>query len=334
MGRFRSRAGFVLLLAPLAPSVWADATLRYHTDIQTSGAIGIAMPINQALGGLRDMVIRIKGNKAYSSQGNLISIMDLMTQELILIDAPHKRFASVPASQYTAQLKSAVPAMPEATRAVFASMKSNVVSRSTGRTATIQGIQTEEQEFVLSIDMPLPGAPPTPGPFMKMVMQVWTAKPGETERVPALQEFRNYTASASAMNPADMMKQVLGGLPGMGDSMGAMIEEISKKGALSLRMHTEVFLPALAILSRQLPQRPGQPPLPVLDPDAPLMQMNQEVVELSTDPLDDSLFQVPQDYQAAPLEDILKAAVSQATPAAPPVPPAPPPAAPPPQPRQ
>ena len=106
MGVFRSCASFVLLLAPLASSVYADATLRYHTDIQAagSGAIGIAMPINQALGGLRDMVIRIKGNKAYSSQGNLVSIMDLKTQELILIDTPHKRFASAPVSQYAAQV--------------------------------------------------------------------------------------------------------------------------------------------------------------------------------------------------------------------------------------
>jgi hypothetical protein len=314
-------AGFVLLLAPLAPSMRADVTLRYHTDIKTTGAIGVSIPLNQTLGGMRDMVIRIKGNKAYSSQGNLFSIMDLMTQQLILVDAPHKRFATVPASQYAEQVKSVIPAIPEQARAVFASMKSNLVFRSTGRTAVIQGIQAEEQEFVLTIDLPLPGAPPMPGPFMKMVMQVWTAKPEEARRVPTLQEFKNYTASASsAMNPAEMMKQVLGGLPGMGDSIGAMLEEVSKQGSMSLRMHAELFMPVLALMSRQLPQQPGQPPLPALDPDAPLLQMNQEVVELSTDPLDDALFQVPQDYQAAPLEEILKAAVSPAAPALPPPP--------------
>ena len=130
---------------------------------------------------------------------------------------------------------------------------------------------------------------------MKMVMQVWTAKPEEVQRVPALQEFKNYTASANfATNPAEMLKQVLGGLPGMGDSMGAMIEEISKKGAMSLRMHTEVFMPLLAMMSQQLPQQPGQPLPPALDPNAPLhadQSGSRRAFERSA--VDDSLFRVP-----------------------------------------
>jgi hypothetical protein len=44
------------------------------------------------------------------------------------------------------------------------------------------------------------------------------------------------------------------------------------------------------------------------------MQMNQEIVELSTSPLDDTLFQVPADYQSAPLETILKGAMSAPAP--------------------
>ncbi len=322
MRLFRRCAGFVFLLAPLTPSVRADATLRYHTDIQTAGGIGIPVQANAALGGLRDMVVQVKGNNARSSQGNITSIMNLMTQELTLVDAANKRFASVPASQYAERAKAAIPAMPEQARTLFSSMKSKMESHSTGRTATIQGIQAEEQEFVLTLDMALPGAPPTPGPFMKLVMQVWTAKPEEAQRVPALQEFKNYTASAgSAMNPADMMKQVVGALPGMGDSLGAMFEEISKKGAMSLRMHTELFMPLVAMMSQQLPQQPGQPRTPVLDPNAAIMQVNQELVELSSAAVDDSIFQVPQDYQAVPLADLLKAAVSAAAPAAPPSPP-------------
>ena len=88
--------------------------------------------------------------------------------------------------------------MPEQARAMLASMKTNLESRSTGRTAAIQGIQAEEQEFVLTMDMPLPGGPATPSPFMKMVMQVWIAKPEETQRVPALQEIQELTAHRPA----------------------------------------------------------------------------------------------------------------------------------------
>jgi hypothetical protein len=42
------------------------------------------------------------------------------------------------------------------------------------------------------------------------------------------------------------------------------------------------------------------------------MQMNQEVVELSSSPLNDALFEVPSDYQPASLEEILQGAVSAA----------------------
>ena len=306
---FHRIAACALLLAPLAPSVRADATLRFHTDIKTTPAIPAAA-LDQALADLRDMVIRVKGNKGFSSQGNLTSIVDLMTQDLTLVDPAHKRFATLPAAQYAQQVKGAMPAVPEQARTMFASMKSNLASRSTGRTATIQGIQTDEQEFVLTVDMAVPGGPGTSSPFMKMVIQMWSAQPNETQRVPALQEFRNYTASASSgMNPTETIKQVLSGLPGLGDSLGAMVEEMSKKGAMSLRTHMEISMPILAVMSQQVP---GQALPAGLDPNAPLMQMNQEVVELSSGPLDDALFEVPSDYQRASLEEILQGAVSAA----------------------
>ena len=47
-----------------------------------------------------------------------------------------------------------------------------------------------------------------------------------------------------------------------------------------------------------------------LDPNAPLLEISQEVVGLSVDPVDDALFQVPADYQTATLEEVLKGAVS------------------------
>lgn len=147
---------------------------------------------------------------------------------------------------------------------------------------------------------------------MKMVMQVWTAKPEEAQRVPALQEFRNYTASAtSAMNPGEAIKQVLSAMPGLGDSLTGMMEERAKNGAMTMRMHMELTMPFLANLSQQLP---GQSLPAGFDPNAPLMQMNQEVVELSTSRVDDANFQVPADYQSASLEEILRGAISAAAP--------------------
>lgn len=315
MMRILSRyVGVVILLAGLAPAMRADATLRYHTDIQTTPLIPAAV-INQTLAGMQDMVVRIKGNKAFSSQGKLTSIMDLTTQNMTLVDVANKRFANTTAGQYSQQLTSAIPALPEQASAMLKSMKSHFESRSTGRTAVIQGIQAEEQEFVLTVDMAIPGGPATPSPFMKMVMQVWTAKPGEEQRVPALQEFKNYTTIASfSMNSAEAIKQIMSMMPGMGDGLGAMMAEISKKGSVSLRMHTEVAMPFLAGMIKQMPPEARQGIPTGFDPNAPLIQMNQELVELSSDPLEDAIFVVPADYQMASLEEVLKASAPAAPP--------------------
>ena len=300
-------AGFLLLLAS---SMWGDVTVHYHTDIHTSAIIPAAA-LEQALGGLRDMDIRIKGNKAYSSQGILTSIVDLTTQEVILVDPAHKRFATVPSAQYGQQLETAVSSMPAQARAMLSSMKTNLESRSTGRSATIQGIQTEEREFVLTVDMPVPGGPATPAPFLKMVMQVWIAKPEETLGVPALQELKKYRTSAgSAMNLVGTIKQLLAAMPGLGDNLSSMIEEMSNESSISLRTHTEIVMPVLALLIQQAPQQAGRGLPAGLDPDAPLLEISQEVVGLSVDPVDDALFQVPADYQTATLEEVLKGAVS------------------------
>ena len=303
-------AGFALLLAALAPLTRADATVRYHTDIQLASGTAVVASVYQALTDNRDMVIRIKGNKTYSEQGHLVSIMDLKTQDLTTVDSVNRRYATVPAGQYATQAKIAMPAVPEA-RAMLAAMKTNIESRSTGRTTTVQGIETEEREFVLTLDMAMPGMPSAGAPLMKITMQMWSPKPEEVQRVPALREFKNYVASATfAMNPAEMVKQLGAVIPGFGDSLGAMMADMTKDGAMTLRTHVEIMMPLLAIMTRQMPQEAGQPPPPQLDPNAPLMQMNQELVELSSDPLDDAMFEVPADYQAATLEEILKGAVS------------------------
>lgn len=144
-------AGFLLLFAP---SMWGDAALRYHTDVQASAVIPAAA-LDQALGGMRDMEIRIKGNKAYSTVGNLISIADLTSQGSILMDPAHRRFAEISSAQYGDQIQAALSTMPEQARAMLASLKMNLESRTTDRSATIQGIQTEEREFVLAA-RPLP----------------------------------------------------------------------------------------------------------------------------------------------------------------------------------
>jgi hypothetical protein len=303
-------ARFTFVLVLLAPLTMADAALRYHSEVQTASILPAA-EINRVLGGNPDMLVRIKGDKAYSSQGHITSILDLKSQELTMVDAINKRFATVSATEYSQHMKTAIPAVPEEARAMLASLKTRLETRSTGRSEVIQGIQSQERELILTLDVASPGATDPSVPFMKMVMQVWMADPEEAQRVPALQEFKNYTASAGyAMNPAVMLEQIAASIPGLGEDLGRMIAEVSKDGGVALRVHLEILAPFLAIMSQQMPAAVGRALPAGVDPKAPLVQMNQELVEISSDPLDDSIFQIPADYQPAPLSEIMRGAVS------------------------
>jgi hypothetical protein len=130
---------------------------------------------------------------------------------------------------------------------------------------------------------------------MKMVMHIWTAKKEEALRVPAIRELSGYQAyQRYIMNPAGMFEKLASKMPGLAKVMGPLMEEISKNQSVMLRTQTELYMPFLAGLAKQAAAQ-GQD-FPAIDPDAPLLEMNQEVAELSTAPVDASLFEIPKGY--------------------------------------
>jgi hypothetical protein len=148
------------------------------------------------------------------------------------------------------------------------------------------------------------------GPGMKLVMHIWTAKQAEALRVPAIRELTGYQAwQRYFMNPAGMIGKMM---PGMNKTIGPMIEEMFKNQSVILRTRMEVYMPFLAVVQKQALAQ-GQS-FPALDPDAPLLEMNQEVAELSSAPVDASLFEIPKDYSAVPAEDIIRDMVKAQTP--------------------
>ena len=68
-----------------------------------------------------------------------------------------------------------------------------------------------------------------------------------------------------------------------------------QKGTTILRMRTEMFMPGMAALFGA-----------GFDPAAPLMQMTTEAAELSSSPVPDSVFQVPEGYKEAPASELIK----------------------------
>ena len=305
----RHRHTAILFCILLIPSfLGADVTLRYKTEIKPNPSL--PPMLTQALGAMRSVmaptesVLQRKGTRSYGNSGIFGQIADSSKNEVTVLDSVGKRFATIPASQYVEELSREIPQVPAAAQGLMASMKASVESRLTGRTAEIQGTQAEEHEIVISLNGAMvPGLPS--GPMMRIVMQMWIAKPEEISHNPALREFVDSSISIPGdMNPAESIRKMLSQFPGMGDALGSLMKETDALHSVTLRIHTEVFMPMIATLTKMMAAGANNPQ-GGLDPSAAFMTMDQELVEMSAAPVADSVFQVPQGYTAAPLADIM-----------------------------
>jgi|HubBroStandDraft_1064217.scaffolds.fasta_scaffold05037_2 hypothetical protein len=302
------------LALSIAPALRADVTLRYETEFKPAAALQPmmeqAMKAMQAGAGSAT-TIRMKGNQGYTTAGNWIEIFDFVKGEVTLVDPAHKTFAALPVSQLADKMAGAMPqTQPQGMQAlqhILESIKTNVDSKVTGKTTEIQGVQAEEREVTFTMDIPMPpGMVKQTGPDMnvKIVMHIWTAKKEEALRVPAIRELTGYQAwQRYIMNPAGLFEKLTGKMPGLSNAIGPFLEEMSKNQSVVLRTHMEIYMPFLATLAKQASAQ-GQS-FPAIDPDAPLMEMNQEVAELSSAPVDASLFEIPKDYSPVTVEDMV-----------------------------
>jgi hypothetical protein len=299
----------------IMPRLRADVTLRYETEFKPAAALQPLMDQfvkTMQTGAGIGTTIRMKGNQGYTTAGNWSEIFDFAKGDVTVVYPGNKTFAALPLSQLVDKMAGALPqATPQGMQAlqqILASMKTSVDSKVTGKTAEIQGVQAEEREITFNMDIPLPpGMTKQTGPSMSMrlVMHIWTAKKEEALRVPAIRELTGYQAwQRYIMNPAGMFEKLAGKMPGMSNAIGPLLEELSKNQSVMLRTHTEIYMPFLAVMAKQMATQ-GQS-FPALDPDAPLLEMNQEVAELSTAPVDASLFEIPKDYTAVSADDMFR----------------------------
>jgi hypothetical protein len=292
------RFALSLVLVAAAP-LSADVTVRYKSDFKFNPAVPPALT-EQAMKNRppTDSVIRVKGYKGLTEMLSLQNIVDTQKQTITVIDPAGKRYATGPVDAYMSAAAKAMPTLPPQAMQALSSMKAHTDSKVTGRTETIRGVQAEERELTMTVDAP-EGAPFT-GPMVKMTMRLWMAKPSEAERVPAVRELAALNLwNYGAMNPGAMMQKMFEQMPGMGEGIKSLVEQFSKNKTMLLRTHVDMYMPMLAAL-------PNSPLGANFDANTPFAQMTQEVSEISTDAVPDSVFQVPADYKAAPLEDILK----------------------------
>jgi hypothetical protein len=307
--RFRSAP--VCLLVLTGTLLHADVTARYSTTLQFASFLpGMDQAVKSASSQVpSSSLVRMKGTRGYAQYGRMECIMDLSKQEITLFDPAARTYARAPIAEAMRKVAGAMPAMPGEAGKVLASMKSTFASRKTGRTETILGIQADETEGTLTVEGPAMAGMAQAGPMMTLTMRLWVAKPEEVLRSPALGELTGYTQFwTKFMNSAEPLKKMLGGMPGLVEGLDSMFQEMQNGKSVMIRTRMEVRMPMMAQVAQRMSES-GQAPAQGFDPGAPLMQMGQELVELSAAPVADSVFQVPQGFREAPFEELVKATV-------------------------
>ena len=290
----------------------ADVTIRYQTDFQLSAGMPpmIEQAMKPALAKTSSLSVRMKGSKAWSTSRGIVEIIDLAKDELTLVDPTHHTFATFPASEFAGKMAAAMPQIPaaqmKAMQDAMSSIKTKVDSKVTGRTDTIQGVQAEEREIDITMDLPTPAATPQTSPSVRLAMQIWNAKQGEALRVPAIRELTGFNLwQKYFLDPAGMIAKIAGKMPGIGEMVTPLLRETLKNQSVILRIHVEMYMPFMAKLAQTMAAQKGET-ANAIDPEAPIIQMNQEVVELTDAPVDASLFEVPKEYTAAPADEMIR----------------------------
>ena len=268
----RSLGCVVFAMALTAPAIHADVTVRYRSD---SKLVPPAMA---------DRTIRIKGNSARFVINNLSALADFGKQQLTVFDSARKAYATIPLSQYSARIKAAIPEMQAAMAQMVDPAKIRAASTATRRIATIQGMAAEERELTITVPITVPEGGSSSKVEMKLAMRIWMAAPAEFLHKPALRDLAVFSQWQK------YFMDTAGAFPGWQSAFQEMI----RSGGVVLRAHTEVRMDIPEMASAHA---------------APVMETNEEVAEIATGSIDESLFRTPPHYTAAPFEDLIRGAV-------------------------
>jgi hypothetical protein len=304
------RSAALVLLSAAASR--ADVIVHYQTTITTAAILPPEAQEQLKKSGGVSITMLVKGSKGYTKAGDFVTVTDLTSQTTTLMNTAAKTFASLPLNQYDQMqaVSQLIPKPSAETQTTLANMETKVESRKTGRTEKIHGIVAEERQIVMSMNSKAATDQEKAGQLMRMVIELWSPAPSEGARVPALGEVERFSAlSKTAMDPGAMIEQMLGPYSGVAKGYDTLAKELAQNGSLLLRMRTSIYVPALAETATALAQSGKQ--VPAFDPSGPLSQITQEVTDLSTAPVSDSAFAVPQSYKQSTVAEILKSRFPQ-----------------------
>jgi hypothetical protein len=260
------------------------------------------------LAGREGMVLYFKNGKGYCKYGNLVTLTDYTNKQITLIDAAHKSYATAGFPDFSdkvaAAAKAMMPSIPESAQKALAETKTDFTTRSVETSEVILGIHADEKELVSTTEFP-----GRTGMSSKMVMQVWTPKATETMRNAGVRELAGYNLYANQfMNPVEGMRKMFEMMPWAANKFKPWMEEFSSKNLMTLRMKMSNYVQIPPEVLKNMGEH--SPFGANFDPSAPISETTLNLAELSTAPVDAAIFQIPEGFQAAPIEDLVKSAMA------------------------
>jgi hypothetical protein len=329
MVRFRGLC-VLLALAIVAPSLLADGTIRYSSSITRGPMFAAISPASKKPVDLTPRpptfgTMRLKNGKLEEDSGAFMAMYDSKNSQITLTDPARKVFATGTLEDFVGQILASRPArssLPPQAQMILKSTTTAYASRKTGRTRMTLGLETEETEVTLSLNLTMPPAmlalmpnaglqPGAPVTFFKVVIHMWRPTQAEIQRVPALREFASFWAEQAATNAnleasiSAALQKALGNYPGLGDGLTPMLEDSFKNQGTILKADVELYAPGLAQAG---PMLKAQGLVENFDVNAPLLEFTTEAVEVSSAPIDDSAFAAPSDERATTVADFLHGA--------------------------
>jgi hypothetical protein len=328
----------VAALLAMAPVVAADGTMTYDSSLEFGPLIKAAAarsnpPLDLTKVAPGPRTTRVKNGKWESASGGVTAICDIKTMQLTLINSESKAYATGNLADAVDQLMAQVPTgsnLPPQALIFLQSMTTTYSSQKTGRTGMVLGLQTDETEATLSLNVTLPPAmlamipngaaagvaPGAPITLLKIVMHTWRPTQAEIDRFPALAElvgaqmgdFRQAADVLAAFEPG--AQKALAKYPGIAAGVMALIADAVKDRRLMLKADVEIYAPVLAQIAPILKGQGFSDT--ALDPNAAVLEVDSEAVEVSGALIDESAFEAPKDFRAMSLADFLRAGWSPA----------------------
>lgn len=324
--RFR-QVCVLLLLAGVAPSLFADATIQYTSSVKFGPVIAAAAalskkPISITPPAPTTRTMRLKNGRVEQDGGMFTGVLDSTNSQITFIDSKRELLATASLEELIGQVIASLPAPPNPSpqaKLFLQSMTMTYASQKTGRTEITLGMATEETEMTASLNVVLPPSmqallpntsaqPGVPVTLLKIVMHLWYPAQTEVARVPALGEFASFwsdhtSASGYVSGLTAGMQKLLVNYPALASGLAAMAADSFKNRGVMLKTDIDVYAPVLAQLA---PMMKAQG-MPSFDLSAPILEFSSEAVEVSSTPIDDSVFGAPRGYRAVPIAEFLRA---------------------------